>query len=81
MPYVEMYVDASDFIGDISDEELITEVKIRGLKVLDGTEPNMRDVLWRYKNGYIEDAVHLLVRMYPELYGLDKYTNGVKNVT
>ena len=81
MPYVEMYVDDSDFIGDISDEELLIEVKIRGLKVLDGAEPNMRDVLWRYKNGYIEDAVHLLVRMYPELYGLDKYINGVKNVT
>ena len=81
MPYVEMYVDASDFIGDISDEELISEVKSRGIKVLDGTEPEMQDFVWRYKNGYIEDVVHLLVRMYPELHGLDKYINGVKNVT
>lgn len=81
MPYVEMYVDASDFVGDLSDDELISEVTNRGLKVLNSPQPDMRDVVWRYKNGYIEDAVHLLVRMYPELYGLDKYINGVKNVT
>ena len=47
----------------------------RGFKVIKGSEPKteMHDVIWRYKNGYIEDAVYLLMKAYPELHGLDKY--------
>ena len=75
MPYVKMYIDASEFIDDLSDEELVSEVKERGFKVIKGSEPKteMHDVIWRYKNGYIEDAVYLLMKAYPELHGLDKY--------
>ena len=82
MPYVEMYVDASDFIGDLSDEELIAELKDRGYLATKSDvpdykpkleKPQMQDIIWRYKNGYIEDAVYLLTQAYPELYGLEKY--------
>ena len=87
MPYVETYVDPAEFIGELDDEDLIDELESRGYSISPLSPlspvmpPDLSDVIWRYKNGYIEDAVQLLIRQYPELYGLDKYINGVKNVT
>lgn len=78
MPYVsaDVYVDLDDF----DDDELIDELEKRGFTVLDKDEKNhinalddgMDDVIWRFQRGYIEDAMILLERLYPDLYGMTK---------
>ena len=78
MPYVsaDVYVDLDDF----DDDELIDELEKRGFTVLDKDEKNhinalddgMDDVIWRFQRGYIEDAMIMLERLYPDLYGLTK---------
>ena len=76
MPYKEVWVDDAELI-DFDDQDLIDELEERGwevqkAKVPSDIEPDIDLVIWRYKMGYIEDAMLLLERMYPELYGLSK---------
>jgi len=66
MPTVYAEVDLADF----DDEDLIKELRYRGYDI--DLEPSMEDVIWRYKLGYIEDAMIILERIYPELYGISK---------
>ena len=78
MPYVsaDVYVDLDDF----DDDELIDELEKRGFTVLDkeqkkhinALDDGMDDVIWRFQRGYIEDAMILLERLYPDLYGITK---------
>jgi hypothetical protein len=64
-----IYVDIDLF--DFDTEELIEEIERRGYEV--GVDlPVMPDVIWRYKAGYIKDAMVELERLYPELYGISK---------
>jgi len=68
MPY--MHVDIS--LDDFDDEDLIKELQARGYQI-DGTnDPAMEDVIWRYKTGYIKDALLILEHLYPDLYGISK---------
>jgi hypothetical protein len=67
MPNV--YVDVE--LDDFEDDDLIKELEYRGYDVL-GTSLDMKDVIWRYKAGYIEDALLILERLYPDLYGISK---------
>jgi hypothetical protein len=66
MPIVYAEVDLADF----DDEDLIKELRYRGYDI--DLEPSMEDVIWRYRNGYIQDAMIILERIYPELYGISK---------
>lgn len=78
MPYVstDVYVD----LDDLDDDELIDELEKRGFIVLSKDEKKhinalddgMDDVIWRFQRGYIEDAMILLERLYPDLYGMTK---------
>jgi hypothetical protein len=70
--YREVEVDIDDF----DDDDLIEEIESRGYKVLmedqEDQQPEIQEAIWRYKNGYIEDAMILLERRFPELYGISK---------
>ena len=68
MPYVDVEVELDDF----GDDDLIKELKYRGYTIAEEESVQMQDVIWRYTRGYIEDAMILLERLYPELYGLHK---------
>ena len=70
MPYVDVYVE----LDDIETKDLIAELKGRGYITTEKDKPTsgMQDVIWRYTNGYIEDAMMLLEREYPELYGISR---------
>ena len=68
MPNV--YVDIS--LDDFDDDDLIEELQVRGYQIGETDNPAMEDVIWRYKLGYIEDALLLLEQLYPELYGISK---------
>lgn len=64
-----------DDLDDYNDDALIREIESRGWIVSkDGTPPvNIEEVVWRYKNGYIEEALIQLERVCPELYGISKH--------
>lgn len=71
--YVEIDLD------DVDDEEMIDELESRGYIVThtsddDGLQKNdiLSEMIWRYKAGYIEDAMLLLERRFPEMYGISK---------
>ena len=68
MPNV--YVDIS--LDDFDDEELIEELQVRGYLIGETDNPAMEDVIWRYKTGYIKDALLILEHLYPDLYGISK---------
>lgn len=73
--YVAIYLD------DFDDEDLIKELECRGFKVHEpDQEPEddreLAEIFWRFKAGYIEDALTLLERKYPDLYGISKLTGG-----
>lgn len=74
MPKVYREVDFD--IDDFDDDDLIEEIESRGYKVLmedqEDQQPEIQEAIWRYKNGYIEDAMILLERRFPELYGISK---------
>ena len=84
MPTVTVNTDVDVDIGieDFDDDDLIEEVESRGYKVYESHTPEeknlstladeMEEVVWRYTRGYIEDAMLLLERLYPDLYGLHK---------
>lgn len=67
MPNV--YVDVE--LDDFEDDDLIRELECRGYEIA-GNNPDMKDVIWRYKCGYIKDALLILERLYPDLYGISK---------
>jgi hypothetical protein len=70
--YREVEVDLDDF----DDDDLIEEIESRGYTVLmedqEDQHPEIQEAIWRYKNGYIEDAMILLERRFPEMYGISK---------
>ena len=67
MPYVDVEVELDDFGTD----DLIKELEYRGYKIANHND-EMQEVVWRYTRGYIEDAMILLEKLYPDLYGLHK---------
>ena len=77
MTTVTKYIELD--ISEIEDDELIDEIESRGYTVLmedqEDQHPEIKEAIWRYKNGYIEDAVILLERRFPDLYGLSKRIN------
>lgn len=77
MPMITKYIDLD--LDDFDDDNLIEEIESRGYKVLmkdqEDQHPEIQEAIWRYKNGYIEDAMVLLERRFPELYGLSKRIN------
>jgi hypothetical protein len=71
MPMV--YVDTADIdLEDFDADDLADELRVRGYIVSKNEEPSMEDVIWRYKTGYIKDAMIELEYLYPELYGISK---------
>lgn len=71
MPHV--YVDIADIdLEDFDSDDLADELRVRGYTVIEKSEPSMQDVIWRYKTGYIKDAMIELEYLYPELYGISK---------
>ena len=64
MAYV--HVDMDDF----DDDDLIVELESRGYVVRD--KPELHDVIWNYKNGRIKEAMIMLERSVPELYGISE---------
>ena len=74
MPTVHKEVECD--ISDFDDDDLIDEIESRGYTVLmedqEDQHPEIKEAIWRYKNGYIEDAVLLLERRFPELSGISK---------
>ena len=77
MPYVSVNTDVEVELDMFDDGELIEELEDRGFKVIHKDDVNalddeMEEVVWRFKNGYILDAMLLLERKYPDLYGITK---------
>jgi hypothetical protein len=74
MPTITKYIDLD--LNDVEDDDLNEELESRGYKVLmadqEDKDPEIQEAIWRFKNGYIEDAVFHLERRFPELYGLSK---------
>lgn len=74
MPTITKYIDID--LNDVDDDELIGEIESRGYKVIEedaeDQHPEIQEAIWRFKAGYIEDAVLLLERRFPDLYGLSK---------
>lgn len=75
MAYMHVDID----LNEVDDEEMIYELEDRGYTVVhsDDDDPYEEDgilseMIWRYKNGYIEDAMLLLERRFPEMYGISK---------
>lgn len=74
MPYKEVWVDDAE-LDDFDDDDLIEELEDRGYRVVKNGEANnqeIEDVMWHFKSGRKLDALILLERIYPELYGLSK---------
>jgi len=76
MPTVYKEVEVDIDLDDVDDDDLIDEIERRGYKILaedvEDERPEIREAIWRYKAGYIEDAMLLLERRFPELYGISK---------
>lgn len=70
------YVDIN--LNEVDDEEMIYELEDRGYTVTHSDDDQyeedgiLSEMIWRYKNGYIEDAMILLERRFPEMYGISK---------
>ena len=77
MTTVAKYIELD--LNEVDDDELIDEIESRGYTVLmedqEDQHSEIQEAIWRYKNGYIEDAVILLERRFPDLYGLSKRIN------
>lgn len=75
MPYKEVWVDEDD-LDDFDDDDLIEELESRGYLVeksgYKSLDLDIQDVMWHFKNGRKKDALILLERIYPDLYGLSK---------
>jgi hypothetical protein len=68
-------IDSEDF----DDDDLIDELEDRGYIVTHSNEDDLfekddilSEMIWRYKNGYIEDAMLLLERRFPEMHGITR---------
>lgn len=80
MPYVTVNTDVEVDLDMFDNDELIEELEDRGFIVLSKEEKKrinalddeMEEVIWRFQRGYIEDAMILLERLYPDLYGITK---------
>lgn len=66
-------------LEDFDDDDLIYELEYRGYNVNHSNEDNLfekddilSEMIWRYKNGYIEDAMFLLERRFPEMHGITR---------
>jgi hypothetical protein len=76
MPTV--YTEVEINLSDIDDDELAEELESRGWTVFakgdkpDDIDETVQEMIWRYKNGYIEDAMFLLERRFPEMHGISK---------
>jgi hypothetical protein len=81
MPSVYREVEVDVALEDFENDDLIDELESRGFKVFekdespDKTDDTIQEMIWRYKNGYIEDAMILLERRFPELFGISKRIN------
>lgn len=75
MPYKEVWIDDED-LDNFDDQELIDELQDRGYLVIDKKEKEppqeIEDAVWHFRNGRKKDALIMLERIYPELYGLSK---------
>ena len=75
MPYKEVWVDDAE-IEDFDDDDLIEELESRGYivtkKETEHLDSEIEDVVWHFRNGRKKDALIVLERIYPELYGLSK---------
>jgi hypothetical protein len=82
MPTVSKEFEVDVDLDEFEDDDLIEEMKSRGFHVTDenglscdhpsNTEETIQEMIWRYKNGQIEDAMILLERCFPEMYGIHK---------
>jgi hypothetical protein len=74
MAYMHVDID----LNEVDDEEMIYELEDRGYTVVHSDDDPyeedgiLSEMIWRYKNGYIEDAMLLLERRFPEMYGISK---------
>ena len=70
--YREVEVDLDEF----EDDDLIDELEARGYKVFmedqEDQHPEIQEMIWRFSRGHIEDAMILLERRFPEMYGISK---------
>ena len=75
MPYKEVWVDEAE-IKEFEDDDLINEIESRGYIVREKKEDHLdqeiEDVVWHFKSGRKKDALIVLERIYPELYGLSR---------
>ena len=75
MPYKEVWVDDAE-IEEFEDIDLIEELESRGYIVTKKEnvhlDTEIEDVVWHFRNGRKKDALIILERIYPELYGLSK---------
>ena len=75
MPYKEVWVDDAE-IEEFEDFDLIEELESRGYIVTKKEnvhlDTEIEDVVWHFKSGRKKDALIVLERIYPELYGLSK---------
>lgn len=76
MPTVYREVEVDFDASDLDDDEMIEVLEHRGYKVLFGNQEDedetLQEMIWRYKNGYIEDAMIMLERRFPEMNGISK---------
>ena len=76
MPTVYQEVAVEVNMEDFGDDDLIEELEERGYKVLcEGQEDEdevIQEMIWRYKTGYIEEAMLLLERRFPGMHGISK---------
>ena len=75
MPYKEVWIEEED-IDNFDDQDLIDELQDRGYIVMEKNQEKpdieIQDVLWHFKSGRKKEALFLLERIYPELYGISK---------
>jgi hypothetical protein len=73
MAYMTTQVEVD--LNEIDLDDLIDEIESRGWTVIDADtvaknkykDDQMQEIIWRYNRGYIEDAMILLERSFPEL--------------
>lgn len=76
-----VHIYAEIDLHDLCDDELIGELESRGFGVFGPNLPSVEidskelieEVVWRFKNGYIEDTIILLERLIPGLSGLSQH--------
>ena len=74
MAYVNVEID----LDQVDDDDLINELEKRDYVVYpidedeDEDDSELQNIFWRYKTGYVEDALILLERRFPELTGLSR---------